>query len=140
MEELEWIVQSSLDPDDAHTLDGIIEERNVSQTNTRRETLAILLRGSNGEVVGGVAGTMAWGILYIKTLAVKSHLQGRGYGAKLLVAAEREAVAHGCHVAHLHTMSFQAPAFYEKHGYTVFEAIEGTPQEYKRYFLKKTLA
>jgi ribosomal protein S18 acetylase RimI-like enzyme len=140
MKELEWAVQSSLDPTDAHTLDGIIEERNLDQTNTCRETLAILLRDSGGEVVGGAACTMAWGLLYIKTLAVKSHLQGQGYGAKLLAAVEKEAVARGCRMAHLHTMSFQAPAFYEKYGYVVFEVLEGTPQEHKRYFLKKVLA
>ena len=61
------------------------------------------------------------------------------YGAKLLAAAEKEGVARGCHLVHLHTMSFQAPSFYEKHGYTVFEVLEGVPKEYKRYLLKKKL-
>lgn len=138
-EELDLIFQDNLDPNDAQVLDNILEDHNFNETNARRSTLAILLRSSDNQIVGGVAGTIAWGLLYIKILSVHSQFRGHGYGAKLLAAAEQEGIARGCHFAHLHTMSFQAPSFYEKHGYTVFEVLEGVPKEYKRYLLKKKL-
>lgn len=137
--ELKLIVQSSLHPDDARVLDDILEEHNFSQTSARRSMLAILLRDSDDRIVGGVIGKTAWGLLYIQTLSVQSRFRGQGYGARLLAAAEQEGIARGCHWAHLHTMSFQAPAFYEKQGYTIFEVLEGVPNEYKRYLLKKHL-
>src|SRR4028119_405976 len=133
LEELDLILQNKLDPNDARILDTILEDHNLQETKARRATLAILLRNRDNIVVGGVAGTMAWGLLYIKTLVVHAQFRGQGYGARLLAAAEKEGIARGCHLAHLHTMSFQAPSFYEKHGYTVFEVLEGVPREYKRY-------
>ncbi|RYX85661.1 GNAT family N-acetyltransferase [bacterium] len=137
--ELEWVIQDSISPEDARRLDEVIEERNLEQTGTRRAILVILVRNSDGEVVAGALGTVAWGLLYIKTLSVTAPLQGQGYGAKLLAAIEDEAKRRGVRVAHLHTMGFQAPAFYEKYGYSVFQVLEGTSDEHKRYFLKKEL-
>ncbi|HEX8833027.1 MAG TPA: GNAT family N-acetyltransferase [Abditibacteriaceae bacterium] len=139
LEELDLIFQDYIAPEDAHILNHILEEHNFDETATRRSTLAILLRDGDHRTVGGIVGTIAWGLLYITTLSVHSQFRGQGYGAKLLAAAEQEGMARGCHLAHLHTMSFQAPAFYQKHGYTVFKVLEGEPREYKRYLLEKKL-
>ena len=138
-EELQWSIQDSISPEEERVLNEILEQYNVEQTGLRRATLAILLRTRNGQLVGGVACTVAWGLLYIKILSVHPRLRGQGYGAKLLAAAERQGRAQGCHLAHLHTMSFQAPSFYEKYGYTIFEILEANPPQYKRCFLKKPL-
>jgi len=137
------ILQLSFDEnpnaDDTRILSDILREHNLSQTNASRSTFAIWLRNCEGQVIGGVLARIAWGLLYIETLAVPVQYRGRGYGSQLLAAAEEEGIARGCRHVHLHTMSFQAPAFYEKHGYTVFEVFEGVPKEYKRYLLKKEL-
>lgn len=54
-------------------------------------------------------------------------------------AAEREAIARGCHVAMLSTFSFQAPDFYQRLGYEAFVLLDGCPVGHKKYFLKEIL-
>ena len=43
-------------------------------------------------------------------------------------------------VPDLDTFAFQAPAFYEKQGYTLFGTIEDLPPGHARYFLQKRFA
>lgn len=140
IEGIKLTVQDNLDPDNARVLDNILEQHNQIKTNLRRASLTILLRDSNDQIIGGVYGKTAWGLLYVNTLVVEPQFRVKGYGAKLLMAAEQEAIARGCYLAHLHTMNFQAREFYEKYGYVVFEILEGIPNNYKRYFLKKQLS
>jgi GNAT superfamily N-acetyltransferase len=64
----------------------------------------------------------------------------RGVGSALMTAAEGAARAHGCRRIHLDTMSFQAPEFYRKLGYTVFGVLTGFPQDATRIYLVKDLA
>ena len=66
-------------------------------------------------------------------------LRGQGYGHQLLETGEQEAIAHGCQYAHLDTLSFQAPDFYQKRGYEIFGQIDGLPPGFTRYYLKKKL-
>jgi ribosomal protein S18 acetylase RimI-like enzyme len=40
----------------------------------------------------------------------------------------------------LDTQAFQARAFYEKHGFTIFGQIDGPAPYYPRYFMKRTLS
>jgi GNAT superfamily N-acetyltransferase len=101
--------------------------------------LALSLRTSDGAIVGGLIGDIAWGILYIQSLAVRSDFRGHGYGAQLLAVAEQEAVSKDCHVAYLDTMSFEAPVFYQKHGYSIVHVLQGWPEKYQRYLLEKKL-
>lgn len=78
--------------------------------------LALLLRDPAGALVGGLVADTYWGWLHVDLLWVREDLRGRGHGARLLAAAEAEAVRRGCTRAHLDTFAFQAPAFYEKRG------------------------
>jgi ribosomal protein S18 acetylase RimI-like enzyme len=97
----------------------------------RDETLAI------------VAGLSAWtwgNSLEVLTLWVREDWRGKGHGARLLAAAEAEALARGCRQVHLNTFAFQAPGFYERHGYTVFGVLENYLDGQHRYYLKKALA
>lgn len=51
-------------------------------------------------------------------VAVESHLQGKGYGKKIMTALENEAIALGYEKLVLHARDYALP-FYEKLGYTL---------------------
>lgn len=52
---------------------------------------------------------------------------------------EQAALEKGCTFIYLDTFSFQAPAFYEKHGYEVFGTLDNFSEGVKQYFLQKRL-
>jgi hypothetical protein len=57
----------------------------------------------------------------------------------LLQAFEHEARRRGCTNAVLYTLSFQAPRFYEKHGWVRFGEVPCEPAGSSRVFLSKRL-
>ena len=102
--------------------------------------IAFFLRDENGLVVGGVSGNYgAFGWLYVDALWLRDSDRGRGYGTELMDLIETEAKKHGCENAYLSTMSYQAPGFYKKRGYTVFGELDNFPDEQSRIFLRKKL-
>lgn len=101
--------------------------------------LVIFVRDETDQIVGGLVGSLYWGWLAVDLLWVHEALQGQGYGHRLLEMAEQEAIAHGCHNAHVDTLSFQALDFYQNHGYEIFGQIDGLPPGFARYYLKKKL-
>ena len=62
-----------------------------------------------------------------------------GPWARLLTAVEDEARHRGAKHAFLDTFSFQAPNFYQQHGYSVFGELEDFPPGQRRYFFTKQL-
>jgi GNAT superfamily N-acetyltransferase len=117
-----------------------IARHNVAVTReTYYSPLAILLKDSRDAILGGAFGHVWGGWLDLSLLWVAEPLRGRGYGRKLLEAAEEEARAQGCRGVFLSTFSFQARPFYEKYGYEVIGEIPDYPIGHEFYFLKKTL-
>ena len=57
----------------------------------------------------------------------------------ILVLAEDEARRRGCTAAFVYTVTFQAPEFYERHGYSRFGEIACPPDGATRIFLSKAL-
>ena len=102
--------------------------------------LAIFLRDTSAELIAGPYAYTWGGCLDVKLLWVREDFRGRGLGSDLMSAAEREAIARGCHVAMLGTHSFQAPDFYKRLGYEEIGVLDGYPIRHKKYFLKKALA
>ena len=70
---------------------------------------------------------------------VTEALRGCWYGHQLLEAIEQEARQRGAMHAYLDTFSFQAPEFYEKHGYEVFGVLHDFPPGQERIYLTKKL-
>ncbi|PLS83671.1 MAG: GNAT family N-acetyltransferase [Chloroflexi bacterium] len=101
--------------------------------------ITLLVRDGYGTVVGGLLGGTYWGWLWVEILWVAEAARHQGLGSQLLQHAEQIAVDRGSHAAHLDTMSFQAPAFYQQHGYTIFGVLDDLPRGHQRYFLKKDL-
>lgn len=94
---------------------------------------------SDGNVIGGILGGTYWGWMYIDILWVHEEHRKQGIGSRLLAAAEKEAVLRGCHHIHVDTMSWQAPAFYQKHGYEVIGILPDIPRGHRKYLLQKAL-
>src|SRR3954447_6852211 len=103
------------------------------------DTLAIFVRGPDGELQGGIYGWTWAGWLEINLLWVHEQQRGRGLGSRLLAAAEAEGQARGAHTALLDTHTFQAPAFYQQHGYEVYATVEGYPPGHSKLFFRKRL-
>jgi GNAT superfamily N-acetyltransferase len=117
-----------------------IEDYNTQQAGADRgKLMCFLLRAPDQEIVGGVIGATHWDWLHVDLLWVKEELRGRGYGHRLMVAAEDEARQRGAKNAYLDTFSFQAPDFYKQHGYQVFGELRDFPTGHQRYYLKKQL-
>src|SRR5207248_8258169 len=90
--------------------------------------------------VGGLTGRTSLGLLFIDLFFLPDDLRGDGLGSRLLRLAEDEARHRGCVGAVLYTISFQAPGFYERHGYRVLGTVPCLPPGTSRIFMTKPLA
>ena len=130
-------------PSDEETLSLArqINEYNFETTDIRdgRE-LMIRLRDPVGQLVAGLHGWTWGGCLEVASLWVREDVRSKGHGARLLLAAEEEAINRGCQLAVLHTHDFQAPEFYKKFGYEVVGTVEDYPQGHSKIWMKKNLA
>lgn len=118
---------------------GLKEYNDQQGGDDRYQSLCLVLRAPDQEIVGGVIAATYWDWFHLDVLWVKEELRGRGYGHRLLTMAEQEARQRGARNAYLDTFSFQAPAFYEQHGYRVFGQLKDFPPGHQRYFLTKQL-
>ncbi len=103
------------------------------------QPLNIFLRAADGRVLGGLIGNTYWGWLYVSLFWLDENLRGGGNGAEMLAMAEQEALRRGCRQAHLDTLDFQAPVFYEKQGYNLWGTLDDLPSGHKRLFYQKEL-
>ena len=101
--------------------------------------LNIVEYDADGQIVGGILGGTYWGWMYVDILWVDENHRRKGIGSKLLQKAETEAVRRGCHHVHLDTMSWQAPEFYQKHGYGIIGILPDIPSGNQKYLLMKAL-
>ncbi|MDH4873917.1 GNAT family N-acetyltransferase [Pseudomonas sp. BN515] len=105
------------------------------------ETIALLVRDEHtNEIIGGLYGEIFYRWLFIELLAIPEQTRGQGTGSRLMNMAEGVAREKGCVGIWLDTFDFQAPAFYQKLGYTEFGHLDDFPPEHKRFFFQKRLA
>jgi GNAT superfamily N-acetyltransferase len=90
-------------------------------------------------VLGGLSGRTSLGLLFIDLVFLPEPLRGGGLGSRVLRLAEDEARRRGCSAAVLYTLSFQAPGFYERHGYRRFGEVPCNPPGTSRVFFTKPL-
>ncbi len=101
--------------------------------------LGIYLEDAQNKKLAGLTGETFGNWLCIQFLFVRESCRGKGIGRKLLEAAEAEARQRGCKYAFVNTFSFQAPAFYKKHGYQEVFTLEEYPYTSKRHYYTKQL-
>jgi|SRR5437667_4585050 len=116
---------------------GQFNDQRAGPRNVLKFVLA--LRDDNGELVGGLVGETLWNTLYIGVLWVHAQERGSGYGTALMERAEQVARERGCDIVFLNTMTFQAPGFYAKLGYTVFGELADVPRGHRRLWFCKRL-
>lgn len=97
------------------------------------------LHGPRGDCLGGLVGDIWGGWLHVRFLWVTQGARGSGQGRRLLAAAEDYARERGCGAVALETFSFQAPGFYQRHGYQVVGQLDGYPPGHTKFFLRKDL-
>jgi GNAT superfamily N-acetyltransferase len=99
-----------------------------------------LVRDESGRIVAGICGNTWGGCFEIRQFWVEESRRRQGLGTRLLDAAEREARRRGCTQMVVTTFSFQAPAFYRKHGFVDLAATDDHPRGHQHLLLRKHLS
>jgi len=133
-------VTEKVHPESRNAIIRGLLEFNVSRLGDLEPTsLDIYVRDGDGKVVGGLVGDVGLGWLSIHALWVAEELRGSGLGTDILKAAENAAIKYGCHAVILDTLSFQAPGFYEKRGYSRIVFVDGYLGGSQKIFMQKHL-
>lgn len=118
---------------------GLREHNRSRYADPNAGQIVLAVHGPAQEVVAGLICDVAYGWLTVESLWVDTTHRGRGLGSRLLAAGEQQGRDRGCHGAHLTTYSFQAPEFYERHGYERFGELHDYPGDQSLVFLRKRL-
>jgi GNAT superfamily N-acetyltransferase len=128
------------DEDARNAIVGPLIEFNASAAGpNNHRPIAIFVRNSEENIVGGLLGHTGYGWLFTQMLVVPASLRRRGVGTEIMQHAEKEAVTRRCHSAWLDTFEFQARGFYERLGYKCFGELPNYPGDNSRFFMKKSL-
>lgn len=102
------------------------------------QPLACLVR-ENGHLIGGAAGRMELGRLYVEYLWVDAGHRGKGLGNRLLVGIEGAAKGAGCKECLIESLSRKTAAMYERAGYRAYAQIDNYIPGLTLYVLLKSL-
>lgn len=133
-------IRDHADTADVAELEARLLEYNVATTGYRDgRALSCFVRDDRGKLVAGIDGFTWGGYAKVVHLWVDESRRGRGWGAALLDAAEREARARGCGLLRVDSHSFQAPDFYRRRGFEGIVEIDGTPTGHSEHVFVKHL-
>ena len=134
------VVTTDPAPDDVQYLEDRIYEFNSAATGiTGGEWLAIFVRDGAQRIVAGICGSTWGGCLEIRQFWVEEARRRQGLGTRLYLAAENEARRRGCRQIILSTFDFQAPAFYERHGFEIVAVVDDHPRSNRNLLVRKGL-
>jgi GNAT superfamily N-acetyltransferase len=105
-----------------------------------RDLAVLATDPEDGHVLGGLLGRTSLGLLFIDLFYLPLELRQSGIGARVLRAAEDEAIRRGCVSGVLFTISFQAPGFYSRHDWHELARIPCLPPGTSRIVMAKRLA
>lgn len=104
-----------------------------------RGTFSVKVADEAGDLVGGLAAWTWGGLCGIELLWVREDGRKNGWGGRILQAAETEARRRGCDRVAVSSFTFQAPGFYQRHGYAETGRTLGIPGGHADVHLFKSL-
>ena len=135
-----FVIETEPAPDDVQNVEERIYDFNSSVTGiTDGAWLAIFVRDEQNRIVAGICGNTWGGCCEIRQFWVEEARRKQGLGTRLFEAAEQEARRRGSTQILLMTFSFQAPAFYAKHGFEVLAVVDDHPRGHRNLLLRKPL-
>ena len=124
----------------AQEIGDLIRSYNRSKREAAEsESLNLYVEDDSGQLMAGLVAETFGNWLEIEYLFVKEDLRGQGIGSQLLKQAESEAKKRNCRFAFVNTYQFQAPAFYQKHGYKEVFTLKDYPYTGQRHYYQKDL-
>ena len=124
----------------AQELANLIRAYNRSNREpSQSESLNIYIEDDHGNLIAGIVAETFGYWLEIEYLYVRDDVRRQGLGSKILKMAELESFNRGCKYSFVNTFHFQAPEFYEKHGYKEVFVLKEYPYTGERYYYTKEL-
>lgn len=124
----------------AQEIGDLIRSYNRSKREpVESKPLNMYIEDDNGQLLAGLVAETFGNWLEIEYLFVTENLRGQGIGSQLLQQAESEAKKRNCCFAFVNTYQFQAPAFYQKHGYKEVFTLKDYPYTGQRHYYQKDL-
>ncbi|MDN3439075.1 GNAT family N-acetyltransferase [Planococcus sp. APC 3900] len=136
------IIQQEVAEDRDFIRKKVIEHNNASLPKEKTfpfEQISFIVRDESEEIIGGLTATGFWRHLHIDFLWVDPEVRGQRIAAQLMAKAEDYARSKGHRLMIVDTLSFQAPEFYRKQGFTEFGAVNDFPEGHSHYFFEKWL-
>ncbi len=128
-------------PDEKKTIVAGMLAYHRSKGHIRKEKddyFSVVLKYQDN-TVGAIVVSFRWDTMHIETLWIDESIRGKGWGTRLVEAAEKEAITRNCYLAYTDTFSWQAPKFYEKLGYTLYSTLDNYPRNCSLSYFKKDL-
>lgn len=108
--------------------------------HAERGSLSVRVTDDDGGLVGGLVAWTWGGLCGVELMWVRESSRAEGWGSRILRAAEDEARRRGCDRIAVSSFTFQAPGFYQRHGYTETGRTLGIPGDHEDVHLFKRLA
>lgn len=124
----------------AQKIGELVRSYNRSKREAAKsKSLSLYVEDDSGELLAGLVAETFGNWLEIEYLFVKEELRGQGIGSQLLQQAESEAKKRNCCYVFVNTYQFQAPTFYQKHGYKEVFTLKDYPCTGQRHYYQKDL-
>ena len=121
-------------------LDARIYEFNVQTTGfCDGRPFSGVVKDESDNIIAAINGHTWGGCCHIVHLWVHESKRRHGIGRALLLSVEKEAIRRGCTQSLVYTHSFQAPIFYERHGYVRQASIPNYPKGHTQHVYLKEL-
>lgn len=126
-----------------------IEEKllhSLATVNIQSSNSAFTLeaRNTDGELIGGISASSAYGWLHIEILWVAEAARCSGIGRELMTRAHSRGLELGCHAVWLDTSNVAARDFYLRLNYIEFAQLSNSesefPPQHRRWFMKCRLS